>query len=83
MIKLSIMTTTTAVTSISHLGNDRFCWDGWEVVGALAAGVTAAGAGLGAAGWGGADGVGVGYVGPPFCEVILVLYVQSTEIVIT
>ena len=63
MIKLSIMTTTTAVTSISHLGNDRFCWDGWEVVGALAAGFTAAGAGLGAAGWGGADGVGVGYVG--------------------
>ena len=62
-MKMHRSKTTTAATGISHLGSGRFCWDGWEVVGALAAGFTAAGAGFAAAGWGGADGVGVGYVG--------------------
>ena len=62
-MKMHRSKTTTAATGISHLGNDRFCWDGWGDAGGWYAGFTAIGAGLGAAGWGGADGVGVGYVG--------------------
>ena len=62
-MKMHRSKTTTAATGISHLGNDRFCWDGWGDAGGWYAGFTAAGAGFAAAGWGGADGVGVGYVG--------------------